>query len=177
MTPAFVVADAFPLPTDARPIHTRAQRSDGYAIHVTRTLPQTLDRLTELVDGATVALVSDETVMGLHGSELLSGLRERGVDVLVATLPPGERSKSLEQATALWHWLADSPIARRDVLVSFGGGVVCDTAGWVASGSRRTNCTSTPSSGPRSGPRPSRRRCGSGCSSSPGHAQSTGGTR
>jgi 3-dehydroquinate synthase len=137
MTPAFVVADAFPLPTDARPIHARTQRSDGYAIHVTRTVAQTLDRLAVLVDGATVALVSDETVMALHGSELLSGLRERDLDVLVATLPPGERSKSLEQATALWHWLADSPIARRDVLVSFGGGVICDTAGWVASGYMR----------------------------------------
>jgi 3-dehydroquinate synthase len=131
--PAHVVRDDVPLPSDTRPVVARATRSDAYEIHVTRTVDATLDRLAALLDGAKVALVSDATVMELHGAELLDGLQGRGVDVIVAVLPPGEQSKSLESATRLWHWLAQSAMARRDVLVSFGGGVVCDTAGWVAS--------------------------------------------
>jgi 3-dehydroquinate synthase len=42
-------------------------------------------------------------------------------------------SKSLDEAVASWHWLAETDIARRDVLVAFGGGVIADLGGWVAS--------------------------------------------
>jgi 3-dehydroquinate synthase len=136
-SPAFVVRDAFALPADERPVRARASRHDSYAIHVTRSANDALDRLSTLLNGAKVALVSDETVMDLHGSRLLAGLQDRDVNVIASVLPAGERSKSLEQATRLWHWLAESSIARRDVLVSFGGGVINDTAGWVASGYMR----------------------------------------
>jgi 3-dehydroquinate synthase len=136
-SPAFVVRDAFTLPADERPVRARASRHDSYAIHVTRSADAALDRLCALLSGAKVALVSDETVMELHGGQLLGGLQDRDVDVIASVLPAGERSKSLEQATRLWHWLAESSIARRDVLVSFGGGVINDTAGWVASGYMR----------------------------------------
>jgi 3-dehydroquinate synthase len=132
-----VVRDAFPLPLDARPVHARAARSDAYAIHVTRNEDETLARLAAVLDGASVALVTDETVYELHGAGLVEGLRERGVEVIVTALPAGETSKSLDQALRLWHWLAESSIARRDVLVTFGGGVINDTAGWVASGYMR----------------------------------------
>jgi 3-dehydroquinate synthase len=136
-SPAFVVRDAFPLPADERPVRARAARTDSYTIHVTRSADAALDRLSALLDGAKVALVSDENVMERHGRQLLAGLQDRDIDVIASVLPAGERSKSLEQATRLWHWLAESSIARRDVLVSFGGGVINDTAGWVASGYMR----------------------------------------
>jgi 3-dehydroquinate synthase len=64
---------------------------------------------------------------------LVRGLREAGVAPLVHVLPAGERSKSLERAIELWDWLASSDLARRDVVVAFGGGVIADLGGWVAS--------------------------------------------
>jgi 3-dehydroquinate synthase len=134
---AFIVRDAFALPADERPVRASASRHDSYAIHVTRTADDALDRLEALLKGAKVALVSDDVVMELHGGQLLDGLQAREIDVIASVLPAGERSKSLEQANSLWHWLAESSIARRDVLVSFGGGVINDTAGWVASGYMR----------------------------------------
>jgi 3-dehydroquinate synthase len=48
-------------------------------------------------------------------------------------VPAGEASKSLEQAVRLWGWLARSTLARRDVILALGGGVVADLGGWVAS--------------------------------------------
>jgi len=136
--PQFRVRDAIPLPRQReQAVQARAARSDSYPVFVTRSLPDTLARLTQMLDGAQVAIVTDETVMALHGGALLDGLRDADVDVLVATLPEGEPSKSLEQAVNLWNWLADSSIARRDVLVTFGGGVINDTGGWVASGYMR----------------------------------------
>jgi 3-dehydroquinate synthase len=134
---AFIVRDTLALATARGPVHARARRDDEYLIHVTRTADEALDRLVALLNGAKVALVTDENVMAAHGAALLDGLHGNGVDVIVSVLPAGERSKSLEQATRLWHWLAGSAMARRDVLLSFGGGVICDTAGWVASGYMR----------------------------------------
>lgn len=130
----FVVRYGVPLPAVGdRAIVARAARSDAYRIYVTRTVPETLARLVELLEGAKVAVITDETVMALHGGALLDGLRDADVDVQVTALPAGEASKSLEQAGRLWNWLARSSLARRDVILTFGGGVINDTGGWVAS--------------------------------------------
>jgi 3-dehydroquinate synthase len=96
-----------------------------------------LGRLAEVLDSASVAVITDETVHELYGGQLLRGLRAVGVSPLVKTVPAGERSKSLGQAIALWGWLAGSDLARRDVILAFGGGVVADLGGWVASGYMR----------------------------------------
>jgi 3-dehydroquinate synthase len=50
----------------------------------------------------------------------------------VLVVEPGERSKSLETAATLYDQLADAKIARDDVIVAFGGGVVGDLGGFVA---------------------------------------------
>jgi 3-dehydroquinate synthase len=77
--------------------------------------------------------VSDETVELLYGNALRRELRELGVEMLWHSVPSGEASKSLERAVELWHWLAESALGRRDIVLSFGGGVVTDLGGWVAS--------------------------------------------
>jgi 3-dehydroquinate synthase len=137
MATQHILRDAVALPADGDPIDARARRADGYRVFVTRSPGEARRRLSDLLGGAQVALISDETVMALHGDALVRSLRDDGVDVRVAALPPGEPSKSLDQAVRLWDWLAHSSIARRDVLVTFGGGVVNDTGGWVASGYMR----------------------------------------
>ena len=134
----FVVRDAVALPTDGDcPIVARAVRRDAYRVYVTRTLPGTLNRLVDLLNGANVALITDETVLALHGGALIDGLLESDVDVQVTALPAGETSKSLEHAVRLWNWLAHTSLARRDAILTLGGGVINDTGGWVASGYMR----------------------------------------
>jgi 3-dehydroquinate synthase len=130
----FVVRHAVPLPAlGDRAIVAHAVRSDAYRVYVARSVPETLARLVELLEGAKVAMITDEAVMALHGARLVDGLRDAGVDVQVSALPAGEASKSLEHAVRLWNWLARTSLARRDVIVTFGGGVINDTGGWVAS--------------------------------------------
>lgn len=131
------VADAIPLPGPGDEVVARAAREDAYPIHVTTTIEAALDRLSGLIEGAAVAVLTDENVEALYGPLLLRGLRDAGKEPLVRVLPAGEPSKSLDQAVAAWHWLAESDIARRDVLIAFGGGVVADLGGWVASGYMR----------------------------------------
>src|SRR4051812_18412388 len=134
LTARFRVSDAFALPGDDETVVARAAREQTYPIHVTRDATAARDRLAELLAPAeTVAIISDETVDALYGNQLRAPLRGLGHDVIAHTVPAGEASKSLEQAVALWHWLAESRLGRRDVVLSFGGGVICDLGGWVAS--------------------------------------------
>ena len=137
-TGPFHVRDAIPLPTaDSTPLRARASRHDSYPIHVTATLGAALEHLAHLLDGAQVALITDDVVMERHGGALLDGLANAEIAVEASVLPAGEASKSLRQAIALWDWLAESSVGRRDAVLAFGGGVINDTAGWVASGYMR----------------------------------------
>jgi 3-dehydroquinate synthase len=127
------ISDRFPLPAPELQVEGRASRSERYPVHVTRSPDDTLARLGPLVRGRGVAVITDEVVESLFAPRLLAGLRELGCDVLVRAVPAGEASKSLEQAVRLWGWLARSTLARRDVILALGGGVIADLAGWVAS--------------------------------------------
>jgi len=128
-----VVRDDFPITTIEGPIRAHASRSDAYEIHVVAGLRDLIDTLLGELDGAAAAIVTDDTVNRLYGGRITEGLRQGGCDPLVHRLPPGERSKSLAQASALWDRLAASDFGRRDVLVALGGGVIADTCGWAAS--------------------------------------------
>ena len=128
------VQDAIRLPTPGEPLVARADRRDRYPIHVTTTLEELVDRLIPVLGaGPRVSVLTDETVEALFGATLVRALRAAGFDPLVRAIPPGEPSKSVEQAVALWDWLAETGAARRDVLIAFGGGVVADLGGWVGS--------------------------------------------
>jgi 3-dehydroquinate synthase len=128
------VRDTVPLPADDAPLIAHAERRDRYPIHVTATIDGLVDHLTAaLGDGPAVSILTDETVDALYGATVVRALREAGFDPLVRAIPPGEASKSLDQAVALWHWLAESGAGRRDALVAFGGGVIADLGGWAAS--------------------------------------------
>lgn len=128
------LSDALAMPRHGERVLARAQRRDAYTVHVVREdrdLQRTLGGFLESV--AAVALLTDSTVEALHGPDFLRSLRAHGVEVMARTVPAGERSKSLTTAVELWNWLAHSRFGRRDLVITFGGGVINDLGGWVAS--------------------------------------------
>ena len=128
------VHDDLPLVDGGGPILAAARKHDAYRVHVTRSPAETEAHLAELLRGkGTAAVLTDDVVEALYGARLLSSLRASGATVMAHAIPAGEQSKSLEQAVELWHWLAESELGRRDLLITFGGGVVNDLGGWVAS--------------------------------------------
>jgi 3-dehydroquinate synthase len=137
MTQTFRVVDEIPLPEAGAPVIGRAARVDAYPIAVCRTYDAAIAHILERVGDRQVAVITDQVVEALYGSVLLRGLRDAGKDPLMRVIPEGEASKSIDEAVAAWHWLADSDVARRDVLIAFGGGVIADLSGWVASGYMR----------------------------------------
>lgn len=59
-----------------------------------------------------------------------------GLDALknapVLLLDGQEASKTLETVSRVWDWLVEQGAQRRDALVAFGGGVICDLVGFAA---------------------------------------------
>jgi 3-dehydroquinate synthase len=77
-------------------------------------------------------VISDETVWHHLGDEVEKSLRSAEIDFDVYTVPPGERSKSLENASDIYDWLIEHRAERGHAVVAIGGGVVTDLGGYVA---------------------------------------------
>lgn len=84
-----------------------------------------------------VAVLTDETVAGLHLDTLREGLSAQGIAMSALALPPGEATKGWPQFERAVEWLLDEKVERRDVVVALGGGVIGDLAGFAAAVLRR----------------------------------------
>lgn len=101
-----------------------------YDVHVGRGAAS---RLPEIIakDGVTrrILVIADEAVANLHLPELRKHLP---ADIAIARVASGEASKSLASAAGLYDQLAAARIGRRDLIITFGGGVIGDLGGFVA---------------------------------------------
>jgi 3-dehydroquinate synthase len=84
-------------------------------------LPAALDRVG--FDGRIFAVV-DERAHAMHASAL--------PEVPTLGVSGDEADKSLAQLSRVWDWLVEQEAQRRDAVLAFGGGVVCDLAGFAA---------------------------------------------
>src|SRR5713101_4180486 len=73
-------------------------------------------------------VVADEVAMQLHQTRLRAVLPE----ATLLCISGDEAGKTLEQVSKIWDWLIENGAQRRDALVGFGGGVVCDMVGFAA---------------------------------------------
>lgn len=89
--------------------------------------------LADAVGLRSIAVLTDEEVRRRYGDALLDSLRTAGYEPTLLVVPPGERSKSLETLGLLLDRLADCGFDRRGIIVNFGGGVICDLGGFLAS--------------------------------------------
>ena len=84
-----------------------------------------------------VAVITDETVAGLHLPALRAALEAEGIAVDALSLPSGEATKSWAQLERCADWLLDRQVERRDVVIALGGGVIGDLVGFAAAVLRR----------------------------------------
>ena len=82
-----------------------------------------------------VVVLTDENVEKYY-ADYFSELKEYvSIDKIV--LPAGEQTKTIENAMFIWRHLTDKQYDRSVFLLNFGGGVVCDLGGFVASTYKR----------------------------------------
>ncbi len=113
----------------------------GERSYEVRIGPGLIDRagaeIAPLLRRRRVAVVTDETVAGLHLARLTAALEAEGVTVTALALPPGEATKGWPDFARCVEWLLDQKVERRDVVVAFGGGVIGDLVGFAAAVLRR----------------------------------------
>ena len=73
-------------------------------------------------------VVADEHAVDLHAGRLHAVL---GAAPML-TISGLEADKTVEAVSRVWDWLVEQGAQRRDALIAFGGGVVCDLAGFAA---------------------------------------------
>ncbi len=78
-------------------------------------------------------IVADENAYKLHFKSLSDTMSKEGSEFEAYVMPAGERSKSLEEYSAVIAKMVLSGFNRNSAVVSFGGGVAGDMAGFVAS--------------------------------------------
>jgi 3-dehydroquinate synthase len=84
-----------------------------------------------------IAVVTDKNVAARHLGRLSGILRRGNIRFLPVLMPPGERQKSLSRFITITTELLEAGHQRGSAIASFGGGVVGDVAGFVASTYRR----------------------------------------
>ncbi len=105
----------------------------GYDIEIgAGTLPLAGERVAKTVGAPHAAVVTDTNVEATHAAIVAESLRRAKTRVDVLSVEPGEKSKSVERADALWRELLKHGADRNTVVVAVGGGVVGDLAGFVA---------------------------------------------
>jgi 3-dehydroquinate synthase len=106
----------------------------AYRVHIGSGL---LSRTAELIAGADLVgaprIIADRNVWRLHGERLLEGFRADGALPTVLQIDAGEDQKHLGSVSAIYDWLVEQRAERRDPIIAFGGGVVGDMVGFVAS--------------------------------------------
>jgi 3-dehydroquinate synthase len=94
-----------------------------------------IERLADYFDFSgysSIALITDTVVNHLYGQKVLAALKATGKKVSLFTLPVGEKAKSLKTIEHGYKFLLANKVDRKGLICSLGGGVVGDTAGFIA---------------------------------------------
>ena len=94
-------------------------------------------RVASLKPGASAAIVTDDTVAGLHLEAAEAALATGGLATRRVVVGAGEATKSFAGLERVCEALIAARIERGDLVVALGGGVVGDLAGFAAAVVRR----------------------------------------
>lgn len=83
--------------------------------------------------GSRVLVATDSVVGPLYGEQVRSSLEAGGFHVALAEMPSGEQHKAWESVSLFVEAALDAELDRSSWVLSLGGGVVGDTAGFAAS--------------------------------------------
>lgn len=90
------------------------------------------ERVASVAPHARASAIIDENIEASHGRVALRSLKKAGFDITVGVMPASEKMKSLNTVRDLLGVLLDAKLERRSPVIAVGGGIVGDTAGYVA---------------------------------------------
>ncbi|WP_227765931.1 3-dehydroquinate synthase [Zhaonella formicivorans] len=88
--------------------------------------------LLDLKVGKKCLVVSNKTVFGHYGEQVVNSLKQEGFAPEVALVEDGENAKSLDWAAKLYDKAVEARLDRTSPVIALGGGVIGDLAGFIA---------------------------------------------
>ncbi len=105
----------------------------SYDIHIGPDILLDLAGRLKDIRFSSIALISNPTVFGIYGRDLLNALNKSGLDVSAILIPDGEEYKDLFWAYYIYGELLKRKLDRASAVIALGGGVIGDISGFVAS--------------------------------------------
>ena len=90
-----------------------------------------IQKLPEINFDTKVAIITNPTVAGYHLNYLLNNIKAKELKII--TLPDGEEYKNIESIEYALDRLFDAKYDRNSLIIAFGGGVIGDMSGFIAS--------------------------------------------
>ncbi|MDO4697219.1 MAG: 3-dehydroquinate synthase [Pasteurellaceae bacterium] len=109
----------------------------AYPIYIGSGILQNLGKISPLVAGDKVMIVSNPTVATHYLEPLEQHLREFGCQVDSVLIPDGEQFKTLESLNLIFTALLEKNHNRDSTIIALGGGVIGDVAGYAAASYQR----------------------------------------
>ncbi|KNF09994.1 3-dehydroquinate synthase AroB [Gottschalkia purinilytica] len=91
------------------------------------------EEIKKIYKNKKIFVITDSNVNRIYGEQLKKNLANSGFEVYFVVVEAGEKSKSISVLEYVYNQLLENGITRGDVIVTFGGGVVGDLGGFVAS--------------------------------------------
>ena len=114
--------------TTGKPVQTDVFVQRGFVRN-----PSTLQLIPDESASSPIYVFTDTRVNELYGDDFVGGLDEMGYDVRRVVMAEGEESKTMDNYTRLVDHVLAEGIDERSVMVSLGGGAVCNVCGFIAS--------------------------------------------
>lgn len=103
-----------------------------------------LDKIGEFLQkhykGTRTAIITDSIVKNYYSSIVEKSIKEKGFEVDFIEMPPGENFKTLSVLESVYDSLIKRNFSRDCIIISLGGGVVGDLAGFAAATFLRGVC-------------------------------------
>ena len=111
----------------------RVNTNTPYDIIIERGLiDKTGGLVREVSKASKVCVITDSNVGAFYGETVVNSLRDAGFDTAMFTFEAGEKNKRLDTISAMYSFMADFNMSRKDLVVALGGGVTGDMAGFAA---------------------------------------------
>ncbi|MGH4117576.1 3-dehydroquinate synthase [Clostridium sp.] len=106
----------------------------SYPIYIQKGLIENIGtQIKKIYSNNKIIIITDQNVESLYGENIENSLKEENFVVKKVIIKPGEKSKSFETLQRVCEEILDFGLSRGDLIIAFGGGVVGDLGGFVAS--------------------------------------------
>ncbi len=107
--------------------------NESYPVYISKSFEHFIECLGEQEKNRTLVILTDNNVEKYHLQEFYTMLRDEFEKVYVYVIKAEEEAKNLLTIEEIYAFLQGHEINRKDVIIAFGGGVVGDITGFVAS--------------------------------------------